>query len=164
MTSRPTWLVLLAVAGTAYLAGHLQARFVIHAAAQESDGPSLPSDEALKKIVAANDALKIAAEGLRQDQRYAAVTKAVNPYAILTGGLNALEDLESGRGVDPYTFASLYAGDASDEIKGFLATDEEGRLTYKNKVIRMYSVSRLKKAELMRQLVLGETKKDQKEE
>jgi len=71
-------------------------------------------------------------------------TEGVNAFAVTTGGVDAMDDLEKGRGVDPETFAALYAGQANKEVADSLDHDDQGRLTYKNKVIRMYPVSRLK--------------------
>ena len=55
------------------------------------------------------------------------------------------DDRVDGRGVDPETFAGLYAGQAIAKFGKDLKTDERGRLTYKDKVVRMYSISRIKK-------------------
>lgn len=112
------------------------------AAAAGADAP--PSDEVKKQVLAANTALMAAKTALAGEQRYNIATKSLNVSMILAGGVDAVADLEAGRGVDPETFAALYAGDAKDEIAAELATDEQGRLTYKNKVVRMYPVSRLK--------------------
>ncbi len=81
---------------------------------------------------------------LEQEQRYAPVMKGVNAFAVLSGGADAKQDLETGRGVDPETFAALYAEQATDEIAAHVSKDEQGRLTYKGKIVRMYSISRLK--------------------
>jgi hypothetical protein len=80
----------------------------------------------------------------------------MNTYAIMVGGVDALDDLESGRGVDPETFAALYAGDAIDEVAQHLSRDEDGRLTYKNRPLRIYPVSRLKKLHSQRLVITGE--------
>ena len=71
------------------------------------------------------------------------------------GGLDATKDLEDGRGVDPETFASLYAGRASDAIEPHIAVDDQGRLTYKGKLIRMYSRDRLNSAFTVREKISG---------
>lgn len=104
-----------------------------------------PSDEARKKLVEAFSALKAAAETLEQENLYVSATTNLNVFAISAGGLHAINDLEEGRGVDPETFAALYAGDAKPEVKEHLDTDEQGRLTYKGKVIRIYPKARMKK-------------------
>ncbi|HBN78021.1 MAG TPA: hypothetical protein DD473_19870, partial [Planctomycetaceae bacterium] len=72
-------------------------------------------------------------------------TTGMNPYLILTGGGDAIADLEAGIGVDPITFAELYAGMALREVGDEITRDEQNRLLYKNKLIRMYSVDRMKK-------------------
>ena len=68
----------------------------------------------------------------------------VNYFATSVGGVNAERDLEEGRGVDPETFAALYAEMASPKIAQSLDYDELGRLRYKKNVIRIYSRDRLK--------------------
>lgn len=117
-----------------------------------------PSEETTKKIQLANDALKAATESLKNETRYISATKSINVFGVLTGGLDAVDDLESGRGVDPETFAALYADDATEDVKQHLGKDEDGRLTYKNKVVRIYPISRLKKAYAQRMVVTGEVK------
>ncbi len=117
-----------------------------------------PSEETTKKIQLANDALKAATESLKNESLYTSATKSTNVFGVLSGGLNAVDDLESGRGVDPETFAALYADDATEDVKLHLGKDEDGRLTYKNKVVRIYPISRLKKAYTQRAIVTGEMK------
>lgn len=101
------------------------------------------SDETANKIRTANRALKDAMDALQSEGRYQSVNGGINAFLILSGGGNALEDLQSGRGVDPETFAALQAGQASPEIQELLGRDERGNLTYSNEVVRLYSRSRL---------------------
>ena len=68
----------------------------------------------------------------------------VNYFAASVGGVNAEKDLEEGRGVDPETFAALYAELASPKVAQHLDYDEQGRMRYKKNVIRIYSRDRLK--------------------
>lgn len=68
----------------------------------------------------------------------------MNYFAASVGGIDAEKDLEEGRGVDPETFAALYAGLASPRITEHLDFDQLGRLRYKKNVIRIYSQERLK--------------------
>jgi hypothetical protein len=117
---------------------------------------TLPSEETAKKIQTANDALRLAVDALKNESRYNLATKSMNVFAIMTGGVDAVDDLESGRGVDPETFAALYAGEANDEVAQHLSKDEDGRLTYKNRPIRIYPVSRLKKLYTQRLILTGE--------
>jgi len=141
--------------------------------AQDEDAG--PSDDSAKKIVVANDALKSAADQLKAESRYKVATKGINSFAVMVGGLNVQEDLESGHGVDPETFAALYA--AAYDLKKLNLKDEsladwidvsqldydaEGRLTYHNKVVRIFSVSRLKKLNAQRRVLIGESKAEKK--
>ena len=71
------------------------------------------------------------------------MTAGVNAFLVLSGGGNARQDLESGNGVDPETFAALYAGQAIPEIQEQLGLDAENRVTYGGEVVRLYSRSRL---------------------
>lgn len=114
------------------------------------------SDEAKSKIKAAADALKAAMEALQAENRYDSAIKGVNTFAVLTGGGNSMADLTSPSGVDPETFAALYAGLAADSVVGDLARDAEGRLTYKGRVVRIYPISRLRAAYASRAEITGE--------
>lgn len=102
------------------------------------------SNEAIKGIQSAHESLTQAMETLKLEGLYTPATEGVNSYLVLTGGGNAIEDLKQGTGVDPVTFAALYAGMATEEINDDLSWDESGRLMYKNKLIRIYSVEELK--------------------
>ncbi len=143
--------------------------------ARAQDASSMPSDDATKKIVEANDKLKAAVDTLKNESRYESATKGINSYAVLVGGLNAKEDLEAGHGVDPETFAALYT--AAYDLKKLnlrddslaewvelaqLDYDAEGRLTYGGKVVRIYPVSRLKKLRAQRMVLIGEARAEKK--
>lgn len=114
-----------------------------------------PSSDAIEKIKAAYDSLTGAMATLQGEQRYSSVTNGVNTFSVTVGGLDAAKDLEDGRGVDPETFAALYAGLARDEVKDKLGRDESGQVTYNGKVVRMYSVSRLKTLFSERDKIVG---------
>ncbi len=88
--------------------------------------------------------LQQSADALQSEGRYQAITEGLNGFLILSGGGDAMADLESGDGVDPETFAALYAGQAIPEVQDHLTTDANGHVLYKGEVVRMYSVSRLK--------------------
>jgi hypothetical protein len=132
----------LSVFGLGYLAGTMQ--WASESSAVAQGGNKAASDEVTKSIVAAYSALQTVRSNLTQEGRYKTATKMMNVTAVMAGGLDAMADLESGRGVDPETFGALYGDQASDEVSVDLDTDENGRLTYKGKVVRMYSVERLK--------------------
>ena len=125
-------------------------------ALRAQDQPAGPSDEATQQIRTAYDSLEAAMVTLRQEGRYTPATRGVNSFAVIVGGVNALEDLETNRGVAPETFAGLYAGMATEAVAEHLSRDDQGRLTYKNKVVRMYPISRLKKLFADRAVVAGE--------
>jgi len=115
------------------------------AAAAESAGPAVDISEANgEKIKQASDALGTAQAALVQDVLYKPAVGGLNAYAVLAGGVDALADLESGRGVDPITFAGLHTGLAVDEVTPHLAFDANGRLTYKGKLVRMYPADRMR--------------------
>jgi hypothetical protein len=135
-------LMVLSVFGVGYMMGAGNS----HLATVSAQGPggNAPGAEATKAIADASAALMGAKTALAAESRYTPATKSLNASAIMSGGVDALADLESGRGVDPETFAALYADDAVDEVAVEIGKDEQGRLTYKGKVVRMYSVARLK--------------------
>jgi hypothetical protein len=82
---------------------------------------------------------------LQDEKRYLPAIQGLNAFATSVGGVDAIADLESGQGVDPETFAGLYAGQALAEVAEHLARDAEGHVTYKNKVVRIYSATRLRR-------------------
>ncbi len=143
--------------GLGYLAGTAQTDSIETVHAQGAADANAPSDAVTKEIGTVYTALQSAKDILSQEGRYVPATKTLNVSAIVAGGVDAVADLEAGRGVDPETFAALYADQASDDIRPEIATDEHGRLTYKGKVIRMYSVSRLKLMYQERLRFTGET-------
>ena len=104
---------------------------------------SLP-EEAANEVRALNRALDSARGELERQDRYVAATESTNALMILAGGGDAIADLEDGNGVDPETFAALYAGLATPEVKQHLSIDDEDRLLYKGRIVRMYSRTRLK--------------------
>src|SRR5258708_5032351 len=74
----------------------------------------------------------------------------------MTGGGNWVAALKSVGGVDPETFAALYAGLASDTVIVDLGRDPDGKLTYKGRVVRMYPVSAIRAAYARRSDITGE--------
>ena len=126
--------------------------------ARAGEGANLSlSDETRAKIKAAADALKTAMDALDADGRFKeSATKGVNSFAVLSGGGSSLEELRQGNGVDPETFAALYAGFASDRVAPDLGRDPEGKLTYRNKVVRLYPISAIRAAYARRAEITGE--------
>jgi len=119
---------------------------VVQAQDEEKEEDASPLSEGTReRVKAAIATLDVAKEALEGDGHYTSVTIGINSFAVTCGGVDAVKDLERGTGVDPETFAALYAGQATNEIVEHIGRDNKGRLTYKNKVVRMYPVSRLKK-------------------
>jgi hypothetical protein len=135
-----------------YVLGSLQAGgpFLLRAEPQsqpqgQSQSQSEGIPEAVKtKLRDANRALADAIQALVEEKRYVPAIQGVNSFAASVGGVDAVADLESGLGVDPETYAGLLSGQALPEVAESLARDPEGRLTYKNKSIRIYSPTRLR--------------------
>lgn len=126
--------------------------------AQQKSGT--PSEETEDKIKGAVRLLVEAQSALEEESFMAPATKGVNAFAVSCGGVNALEDLEAGNGVDPETFAALYADLAKPDVATHLSRDDQGRITYKNKIVRMYPVSRLKKLFATRLKYTGESEEE----
>jgi len=127
-----------AMLGLGYLVGATGFGLNTNAVAQE---PAAGSADG--KIRAVHQALGEAVEALKTDGKYEAITQGPNAFLVLSGGGNARADLDRGEGVDPETFAGLYAGRAIPEVQDQLSFDDAKRLTYNGKVIQMYSKTRL---------------------
>jgi hypothetical protein len=146
-----------------YLLGATGVTGVISAWAQNDDAgqPAASqagnlSEETQKKISDAYTSLKAAQEALETESQYVSATRGLNSFGILSGGLDAIADLETGRGVDPETFAALYADQATEEVRAKLTNDDQGRLLYNGKLVQMYSISRLKTAFAAKNALSGE--------
>jgi hypothetical protein len=126
----------LSLVALGYFLGANQNQFAV--AYDEDDDPV---EAAIAKAQSSLEELKTV---LTDENRYTTATKTLNVSSLMAGGVDAIGDLEAGRGVDPETFAALYAGQAADEIAAEIDKDEKGRLTYKGKVVRLYSITRLK--------------------
>ena len=129
--------------GLGYLAGLAGALEPVDLAAQGATDELKP--ETQKKLKTTYETAQEAAQALKDEKRYETATEGVNLFAVSVGGLNVLDDLEKGRGVDPETFAALYADRALPVISEKVGRDAQGRITYDNKVVRLYSISRLQK-------------------
>lgn len=125
--------------------GHSRTSLVDSAAAQANPALEAPlSEDAANQVRTVNRSLDAAKDELESEGRYKSASGMVNPFLVLGGGGDAVADLEADNGVDPETFAALYAGLASDEIKDDVTIDDEGHVLYKGRIVRMYSVKRLK--------------------
>lgn len=113
------------------------------------------STETQTKIKAAHDALVAAADALKAENRYVVAGADVNAFSVLCGGLNAVQDLEGGQGVDPETFASLYAGAVTDDVKNKLTRDNKNQILYNGKLVQMYPISQIKRTMALRLQLAG---------
>ncbi len=134
----------LAMLGCGYWLGSGELPHISALVAQD-DAAGL-SQETSAKVQLAHEALKAAMDALQQDGKYEGLSETPNAYLILSGGGNAKEDLTSGQGVDPETFAALYARQVNQEIQDGITVDDQGRLLYNEQLIRLYSKSRLEKS------------------
>jgi hypothetical protein len=154
-------LALVAVGYVLGISGVLQSPLA-EAQQAQPETPGTPeatglSKEAQEKIKTAHEALVAAKEQLANENRYNPATEPeiLNVFGILSGGVDAVADLEGGRGVDPETFAALYADMAAGNLRADIEWDSQGRLTYKNKVIRMYPIAHLKQTFAIRRQLAG---------
>lgn len=115
-----------------------------------------PSPLTLEKIKIAYDALVDASDALAKEGYYASATTEVNVFGVLSGGVNAIADLQSGNGVDPETFAAIYAGSVKPEVEALLQRDPDNRYTYDGKLVQMYPVSELRRRFLIRARLTGQ--------
>ena len=136
-------LSLLTLLALGYVAGQSGLLAPRGLSAQNAAAPQGPSEDSVEKITSGFDAIKNAAASLKREGRYTQATSGINLFAVSVGGLDVKGDLEKGRGVDPETFAALYAGLATVEIQEHIAKDSQGRVTYKGKVVQMYPIRRL---------------------
>ena len=147
---------LTAVFAVGYAAGNFNLLQPAQLHAQDAaEGEVVRSDEAVSQVRSVVNAGEAAAVVLENEALYKSATRGVNVFAISVGGTNGIADLEDGRGVDPETFAALYAERWSAEVEPHIGHDESGRLTYKGKLIRMYSQERLKKFFTTRESLAG---------
>jgi hypothetical protein len=117
-------------------------------AQSRSDAGASPVQERVRD---ADRAMADAMQALQDEKAYVPVISGLNAFAVSVGGVDAVADLESGQGVDPETFAGLYAGQVLPDLADRFSRDAEGRLTYRNKVVRMYNAVRLKQLFAARQ-------------
>jgi hypothetical protein len=129
---------------TGLVAGTLLSQAPPSLHAQQDSQKTQVSDDVLKAYKLAHKAVRELNNLFVASGESTTVFGGVNYFATSVGGINAERDLEEGRGVDPETFAALYAEMASPKIAQHLDFDEQGRLRYKKNVIRIYSRDRLK--------------------
>ena len=134
---------IVALLAAGYVAGSTGLLSPSDLSAQGAAAPQGPSEDSVEKITSGYDTIKAAAAALKREGRYETATRGWNLFAVSVGGLDVKGDLEKGRGVDPETFAALYAGLATNDIQEHIERDSQGRVTYKGKVVQMYPIRRL---------------------
>jgi len=104
-----------------------------------------PASADILKVREAYSILTDVRGNLINDNRHQNALTIVNPLAVCSGGINVIDDLNKGNGVDPVTFGALYAGLASPDLANELGFDEQGRLLFRNKEVRLYSPKKMAK-------------------
>lgn len=128
-----------------YWCGQVELSATSELQAQQADATRQgASQDTLRKIRVAHDAVADAQSSLENEQLYVPAIAGTNSFAVMVGGLNAVQDLERGLGVDPETFVGLYSGFATEDVAPKLDYDDEGRLTYDGRLVRLYPKSRLR--------------------
>lgn len=130
--------------GAGYLCGQFQVGdpAIAHAIAQK-EGVDAISNETLANYQKFRKSATDLQASLQGENLNVSATEDPNFFAISVGGIDAIRDLEEGRGVDPETFAAIYADRVTTEVRAALDTDADGRIRYKGTVIRLYSKERL---------------------
>lgn len=149
------WCIAVGLLICGYVLGASGVLSPVHVLAQPAEDDLGLTEDTQEKYKTTFNALQTTGQALQDEGRYVPAIQGVNAFAISVGGVDAIEDLETGRGVDPETFAGLYAGRAIDEISQHLARDAEGRLTYKNRIVRIYPISRLQQLFAQRDRLAG---------
>lgn len=130
--------------GAGYVCGQMQvgepelARAVV-----QEEGVDSISNETLTNYQKFRKAATDLQASLQGENLNVGATEDPNFFALSVGGIDAVRDLEEGRGVDPETFAAIYADRVTTEVRAALDTDADGRIRYKGTVIRLYSKDKL---------------------
>lgn len=139
---------------TAFIAAGYGVAWLVPPAPLSAQSVSL-SNENLERLRQAQVLLGTVQQTLIAEGSYVPAIRGLNTYATITGGTDAISGLESGRGVDPVTYAGLHAGLANDRVAPRLGKDEQGRLTYNGRIVRMHSVRTLEKSFANREALVG---------
>ena len=148
----------LALFAAGFVCGHLDSVVPSTLRAQQ-DEPVTLSNDALTAYAKARKAVSDLNDTFIAAGLSTTATSDINYFSVSVGGIDVQRDLEEGRGVDPETFAALYAFEDQElgasgkkervfkrfgvEVSQHLDSDEHGRIRYKQKVVQMYSTERL---------------------
>ncbi|MEZ6034848.1 MAG: hypothetical protein R3C17_17285 [Planctomycetaceae bacterium] len=139
-----------------FVCGHLDSALPSMLNAQQ-DNPSKYSEQMLTAYQKARKAVVDLNDMFIATGQSTAAASDVNYFSVSVGGIDVHRDLEEGRGVDPETFAALYAYEDQItngvkerifkqfgvDVSQHLDTDDNGRIRYKQKVVQLYSTERL---------------------
>ena len=141
-----------------FACGHLDSALPSLLNAQQ-DEPALLTSDALTVYAKTRKAVTDLNDMFIAAGRSTSATSDVNYFSVSVGGIDVQRDLEEGRGVDPETFAALYAFEDQElsatgkkerifkrfgvDVSQNLDSDEHGRIRYKKKVVQLYSTERL---------------------
>ncbi|QDU82068.1 hypothetical protein Pla110_38230 [Polystyrenella longa] len=145
MTHLSKMFLTLALIGVGYGMGLAHQNLISEVRAQGPSRTEGVSTESLTRIRNSYATLADVQKDLVASGRQEVGLSVVNVLAIGAGGTRTLEDLERGTGVDPFTFGALYAGLADPSIRSEVSFDEDNRLMYRGKALRLYSPERMKK-------------------
>lgn len=148
----------VALFAAGFVCGHLDSAFPTTLNAQ-LDEPTAMTPDGLVAYQKARKAVSDLNDTFIAAGFTTAATSDVNYFSVSVGGIDVMRDLEEGRGVDPETFAALYAFEDQElgatgktervfkrfgvDVSQHLDSDERGRIRYKGKVVQMYSTERL---------------------
>jgi hypothetical protein len=144
MKRLPVVLSFAVVFGCGFLCGTFRAVDPTTAQAQEELGVEEISNDTLIAYLKFRKGCIDLGDSLAAEDLNIPATEDINFFALSVGGIDAVRDLEEGRGVDPETFAAIYADRASPEVTQHFDVDDLGRVRYKGTVVRMYSKARLR--------------------
>jgi len=148
----------VALFAAGFVCGHLDTAFPLKLNAQ-LDEPAQLTPDALTTYQKARKAVSDLNDTFIAAGFSTAGTSDVNYFSVSVGGIDVMRDLEEGRGVDPETFAALYAFEDQEigatgktepifkrfgvDVSQHLDKDDRKRIRYKKKVVQMYSTERL---------------------
>ena len=148
----------VALFAVGFVCGHLDSAFPSTLIAQQ-EVPSQLTPDALVAYQKARKAVSDLNDTFIAAGFSTAAASDVNYFSVSVGGIDVMRDLEEGRGVDPETFAALYAFEDQElgatgkterifkrfgvDVSQHLDSDDHGRIRYKGKVVQLYSTDRL---------------------
>ncbi len=145
--------------------------------AEETEFAKL-SDDTMRAYARSDRALRDLDGFLRATGYEKTAFIGTNYFAISVGGIDAIRDLEENRGVDPETFAALYAGFAIPSVAKHLNLKKttnldgrlelkiealDGRLRYKGAAVRLYSPEKLRELFMRRASFRTESERRRRE-